>query len=137
MSKEIAASRKRKKNQEHEQGKGKRKLIIAESSEDEEEPIAMDLNIIKDSAAKKVPMETQFQKFVEVGAQQGQPKKAKSTNTSMAENVMDLVSTPPPPSPTKITQELILEPPSISLINICKNSMSETMKKTIDHDRDL
>ena len=55
----------------------------------------------------------------------------------MTKNVVDLVSTPPPPSPTKITQELIPEHPSISPLNICMNAMWETMKENFDHDRDL
>ena len=55
----------------------------------------------------------------------------------MVKNVVDLVSTPPPPSPTKITQELILDPPSISPLDICKNAMSETLKEKFNHDRDL
>ena len=62
----------------------------------------MALDIIEDAAANKVPVETQFQKFVDVGAQQGRPKKAKITHTSTLENVVDIVSTPPPPSSTKI-----------------------------------
>ena len=137
MSKEIAAPRKRKITQDQEQGKGKHKLIITDSSEEKEELAAMAYDIIEYAAKNKVPVETKFQRFVEAGAQQGRPKKAKSTNTSIAENVVDLVSTPPPPSPTKITQDLILEPPSISPLNICKNSMSETLKEKFDRDRDL
>ena len=96
MSKEIAASRKRKRNQEQEQGKGKRKLIIVESSEEEEELAATAYDIIEYAAANRFLVETQFHKFIEAGAQQGWPKKAKSTNTSTAENVVDLMSTPPP-----------------------------------------
>ena len=97
----------------------------------------MACDIIEDAAAKKVLVETQFQRFVEAGAQQGRPKKAKSTNTSTTENVVDLVSTPPPPSSTKITQELIPDPPSISPLDICKNAMPETLKERFDRDRDL
>ena len=67
----------------------------------------MALEIIEYAAVNKVPVETQFQKFVEAGAQLGRPKKEKSTHTSTAKNVVDLVSTPPPPSLTKITKELI------------------------------
>ena len=116
MSKEIVAPRKRKKTQQQQQGKGKRKLIIAESLEDEEELAATALDIIEDAAANKVPVETQFQKFVEAGAQPGRPKKEKSTHTSIAKNVVDLVSTPPPPSPTKITEDII--PQHILVIRI-------------------
>ena len=112
LSKEIAATRKRKRTQP--QGKGKHKLIILESSDDDEELAATALDIIEDAAANKVPVETQFHKFVEARAQQGQPKKAKITHTSTPENVVDLVSTPPPPSPTKITKELVPEQLSIS-----------------------
>ena len=107
MSKEIVASRKRKKTQKQQQGKGKCKLIIAESSEDEEEMVATALNIIEYAATNKVPVETQFQKFAEAGAQPGRPKKAKSAHTLTTENVVDLMSTPLPPSPTKIIEVLI------------------------------
>ena len=82
LSKEIAASRKRKRTQKQEQGKGKHKLIIAESSEDEEEIVATTCDIKEDTIANKVLVEAQFHKFVKAGAQQGWPKKEKSTNTS-------------------------------------------------------
>ena len=95
LSKEIANSRKRRQIQEQKQGKGKCKLIIAESSKDEDELAATTVDIIEDATANKIS--------VEAGAQQGQSKKVKSTNTSMAKNVVDLVSTPPPPSLTQIT----------------------------------
>ena len=58
LSKEIAAARKKIKTQEQQQGKGKCKLIIAESSEDEEELAATSLDIIEDTAANKVSIET-------------------------------------------------------------------------------
>ena len=69
----------------------------------------MALDIIEDAAVNKVLVETQFQRFVEVGALQGRTKNAKITHMSTPENVLDLVSTPPPPSLTKITKEIILE----------------------------
>ena len=109
MSKEIAAARKRIRTQQRQQGKGKHKLIIAESSDDEEELGATAIDIIEDVVANKVPVETQFQRFVEVGALPGQPKKAKITHMSTPKNVVDLVSTPPPPSPTKVTEDKIIE----------------------------
>ena len=68
LSKEIAAARKKIKTQEQQQGKGKHKLIIVESLEDEEELAAMTLNIIEDSVANKVPVKTQFQRFVDTRA---------------------------------------------------------------------
>ena len=110
MSKEIAAARKKIRTQQRQQGKGKRKLIITESSDDEEELGAMAIDIIEDAVANKVSMETQFQRFVKVGALPGRPKKAKITHTPMPENVVDLVSTPPPPPTTKVTEEQIPEP---------------------------
>ena len=55
----------------------------------------------------------------------------------MTENVMDLVSTPPPLSPTKITEELIPEQLSVSPLDLCKNVMLEAMKENFNHDRDL
>ena len=69
MSKEIAAARKKLRTQQQEQQeKGKRKLIIVESSDDEEELGATSIDIIEDVAANKVPVETQFQIFVEARA---------------------------------------------------------------------
>ena len=103
MSKEIAAARKKFKAQQQQLGKGKHKLILADSSEYEEELAAMTLDIIEDAAANKVPVKTQLQRFVDAGAQVGRPKKAKTTTTP--KNVVDLLSTPPPPSPMKITEE--------------------------------
>ena len=107
LSKEIVATRKRKRTQQQPQGKGKCKLIIPESSDDDEELAATALDIIEYATANKVPVETQFQKFVEARAQQGRPKKVNITHTSTPENVINLVSTPSPPSPIKITKELI------------------------------
>ena len=75
LANEIPVARNKIKNQEQQQGKGKRKLIIAESSDDEDELAAASLDIIEDAAANKVPDETQFQHFVEAGAQAGWPKK--------------------------------------------------------------
>ena len=83
-------------------GKGKHKSILSDS-EEEEELLTTMVDIIEDVVANKVPVEKQFQKFVEAGARQGRPKKAKSTHTSTTENIVDLVSTPPPPSLTQIT----------------------------------
>ena len=99
-------ARKKLKTQQQQQGKGKHKLILADSSEDEEELAATTLDIIEDAAANKVPVKTQLQRFVDAGAQAGRPKKAKTT--TMPENVVNLVSTTPPPSPTKITEEQVL-----------------------------
>ena len=55
----------------------------------------------------------------------------------MTENVVDTVSTPPPPSRTKIIQEALTAPPSISPIDICKNAMPETLKERFDQDIDF
>ena len=109
MSKEIAAARKKIRTQQRQQGKGKHKLIITESSDDEEELGVIPIDIIEYSVANKVPLETQFQIFVEAGALPGQPKKSKITHMSTPENVVDLVSTPPPPSPTKQREEPWIE----------------------------
>ena len=137
MSKEIAASRKGKRNQEHEQGKGKCKLIIVESLEDEEQLVATAYNIIEDDAANKISIETQFQRFVEVGALAGRPKKSKTTHMTTPENVVDLVSTPPPPSLTKITEEQVPAPQSVSPLDLCKRVMSEEVKEKFDKGRYL
>ena len=56
---------------------------------------------------------------------------------STPENVVDLVSTPPPPSPTKVTEEKIPEQQSISPLDLCKSAMSEAVKEKFDKDRDL
>ena len=105
MSKEIAVARKKLKTQQQQQGKGKCKLILADSSDDEEELAATALHIIEDATANKVPVENQFQRFVEPGALPGRPKKAKTTHTTMPANVIDLVSMPSPPSLTKVIEE--------------------------------
>ena len=96
-------ARKKLKTQQQQQGKGKRKIILADSSEDEEELATTTLDIIEDAAANKVPVKTQLQRFVDAGAQAGRLKKEKTT--TMPENIVDLVSMPPPPSPMKITEE--------------------------------
>ena len=103
LAAEIVAARKKIKAQKVQQGKGKHKLIIAESSDDEEELVATALDIIEDAATNKVPVETQFQWFIEAGAPEGRPKKEKTTTTP--KNVVDLVLTPPPTSPTQIVEE--------------------------------
>ena len=79
------------------------KLIIAKSSDDDDELAAVALDIIEDATANKVSVETQFQCFVEAGAPEGRPKKEKTTTTP--KNVVDLVLTPPPTSPTQIVEE--------------------------------
>ena len=58
MATEIAASRRKIKAQNVQQGKGKRKIIIAKSSDDEEELVAAAIDIVEDTAANKVPVET-------------------------------------------------------------------------------
>ena len=97
IANKIESSRKKKANQT--KGKGKCKLILSES-EDEEELLATAVDIIKDVAANKISVETQFKRFVDAGAKQGRSKKVKSTNPSVNENIVDLVSTPTPvPNP--------------------------------------
>ena len=63
----------------------------------------MAVDIIEDTVENKVLIEMQFRHFVKLGAQQGRPKKVKSTNTLTTENIVDLVSTPLTPYPTQIT----------------------------------
>ena len=53
------------------------------------------------------------------------------------ENVVDLVSMPPPPSPTKITKEQVLSPQLVIPLDLCKSVMSEEVKEKFDKDRDL
>ena len=63
----------------------------------------MAVDIVEDATANKVSVETQFQRYLDAGAPEGRPKKAKMTPTP--ENIVDLVSTPPPPSPTLVDEE--------------------------------
>ena len=97
----------------------------------------MAIDIIEDSTANKVPVETQFQIFVKAGALPDQPNKSKITHKSTPENIVDLVFTPPPPSSTRITEDQVQEPHSISPLYLCKNSMSESVKEKFEKDRDL
>ena len=99
--KELVTSRNRKALQE--KWKGKRKIILSESK-DEEELLVIALDIIEDATTNKVLVETQFKQFVNARAKQGRPKKVKTATTLVDENIVDLDSTPPPPSPTQITQ---------------------------------
>ena len=55
----------------------------------------------------------------------------------MDENIVDLVSTPPPPSPTQITQEDNPQIPTISLVDICKTAIPETLNERFDQDGDF
>ena len=105
ITKEVAASRKRKALQE--KWKGKRNLILLES-EDEEKLLVTGLNIIEDATTNKFLVETQFRWFVDARAKQGQPKKVKTATTLVDDNIVALVSTPPPPYSTQITQKYTL-----------------------------
>ena len=95
------------------------------------------LDIIEYAIANKVSVETQFQIFVEAGALPVRPKKAKTTHMTMPKNIIDLVSMPPPPSPTKLIEEQVADQHSISPLDLCKNAMSEAVKEKFDKDRDL
>ena len=57
MAKEIAVARKKLKTQKLQQGRGKRKLILADSSDDEEELEATAVDIVEDARANKVSVE--------------------------------------------------------------------------------
>ena len=92
LAKEIAVARRKIKLQKRQQGKGKRKLVLADSTDDEEELAASALDIVEDAWANKVTVETQFQRFIDAGAPEGRPKKAKTKSTP--KNIVDLVSTP-------------------------------------------
>ena len=67
----------------------------------------MAIDIIEYAATNQVPMETQFQRFVEAVALPSRPKKAKITHTLMPKNIVDLVSMPPPSSSTKVIKEQV------------------------------
>ena len=53
------------------------------------------------------------------------------------ENVIDLVSTPPPPSSTKIIKEQALTQQLVSPLDLYKSAMLETVKEKFDRDTDL
>ena len=55
----------------------------------------------------------------------------------MSENIFYLVSTPPPPSPTQITQEDNPQIPTISPVDIWKNVMPKTLKERFNQDYDF
>ena len=99
--------------------------------------MAIAVDIIEDATTNKILVETQFKWFVDVGAKQGRPKKVKTATTSVDENIVDLVSTPPPPSPTQITEEYTPQIPTIIPVDICKNAMPETLKERFDQDGDF
>ena len=92
------------------------------------------LDIIEYAAVNKISIETQFKRFINSGAKQGRPKKVKNTNPSIDEIIVDLVSTPPLPSPTHITQEYIPHQTTINPVDIYKNAMSEKLKERLHHD---
>ena len=100
IAKEIAALRKKKAIQE--KGKGKHRVLLS-YSEDKDKLLDTTVKILEDTTTNKVSIETQFKRFVDVGAKQGRSKKVKTATTSVDENIVDLVSTPPPPSPTQNT----------------------------------
>ena len=62
-------------------------------------------------------------------------KKEKTTTTP--ENVIDLVSKPPPPSPMQKTEEQAPAPQSDSPLDLCKSARPEAVKAKFDRDRDL
>ena len=90
--------------------------------------LATAVDIIEDAATNKILVETQFKRFVDLGAKQGRSKKVKTTNPSVDEDIVDLFSMPPLPSPTHITQEDITQPLSIIPVDICKIAMKKTLK---------
>ena len=89
-----------------------------------------------DVAKNKVFVEEQFKRFVEEETKQVKSKKVKLINPLAVETI-DLASTPLPPSPTQIIQEDMLVFTNISLTNLCKSAMSETLKEKVDKDVDL
>ena len=99
--------------------------------------MATTVDIIADATTNKVLVETQLKRFIDAGAKQRRPKKVKTATTSVDENIVDLVSTPPLPSPTQITQEDIPQSLTSSPVDICKNAMLETLKERLNHDGDF
>jgi len=58
LAKEIAIARRNIKLQKRQQGKGKRKLVLADSTDDDDELAASALDIVEDARANKVTIET-------------------------------------------------------------------------------
>ena len=58
LANEIAIARKKIKMQKQQQGKGKRKLVLADSTDDDEELAAAAVDIVQDARANKVSVET-------------------------------------------------------------------------------
>ena len=61
MAVKIAVTRRKIKAQKRQQGKGKHKLLLADSTDDEDELAASAVDIVEDAKANKVSVETQFQ----------------------------------------------------------------------------
>ena len=55
----------------------------------------------------------------------------------MPKNIVDIMSTPPPPFSTKVTKEQAPEQHSISPLDLCKNAMSKAVKGKFNKDRNL
>ena len=53
------------------------------------------------------------------------------------EDVVDLVSTPPPPSPTPVVEEQELAQQSFSPLDLDKSRIPESVKEKVDKDKDL
>ena len=103
-------------------GKGKHNIILQEISEDEDELNARVADILIDAAKNKVSIEEQFKRFVEEEERQSKAKKVKITKPPAIEPI-DLVSTPPPPSPTQIIQEDTSVSTNISPTDLYNNAM--------------
>ena len=130
----ISTSRKKKESQA--QGKGKHKIILPKESENEQELLASVVDILEDASINKVYVKTQFKHFIELEEKQGRSKKVIFSIPSKLYPI-DLVSTPPPPSPTQIIQEDIPVSTNISPVDLCKSAMLKTLKEKVDKDIDL
>ena len=53
------------KAQKLQEGKGKHKLLLADSSDDEEELVVAVVDIVKDASTNKVSVETQFERHLD------------------------------------------------------------------------
>ena len=79
--------------------------------------LACAADILEDASKNKVSVEEQFICFVKEEAKKAKAKKVKTTKPPEFKAI-DLVSTPPPPSPTKIIQEYVLEETTVIPLDI-------------------
>ena len=83
----------------------------------------------------KYHLKLKFQWFIEAGSPEGRPKKAKTMTTP--ENIVDLVSTPPPPSSTPVVEEQAPAQKSVIPLDLYKRAIPESVKEKFDKNTEL